>query len=169
MLAVAGSVLLLIQGSESQAQKASAASPPAPAAAAPRAVDACSLLSKAEMEAIAGGAMAEGKKLPAVPPASDDVAFSMCTWTTADGDNPIGVSVRISKKGDGAPAYARQVAVDSGLKVEDVDGFGDVAFWTGMQLQVFRGRHLQLIVNVMGHAGAKDKAVQVARKALAKL
>lgn len=163
MRVVAGLVLPLLVCTESRAQEAPLATPP------PAAADACTLLSKAEMEAIAGVPMAEGAKPSVVPPASADVTFSQCSWPTADGDTPIGVAVRFSKKGDGAPAYARQTAIDSGLKVEDVSGLGDVAFWTGMQLQVFRGAHLQVVVNVMGHAGAKDKAIQVARKALAKL
>jgi hypothetical protein len=133
------------------------------------AADACALLSKADMSAITGQPMADGAKPSVVPPASADVTFSQCTWTTAEGDDPVTVSVRTSKKGDGEPAYARQVAVDSGMKVEDVAGLGDAAFWTGMQLQVFRGRHLQIVVSLMGHAAPKDKAVQVARKALAGL
>jgi hypothetical protein len=136
-----------------------------PAAAA----DACALLTKAEMEAIAGRPMSAGAPPPAVPPKSPDVTFTQCSWPTADGDNPIGIGVRISKKGDGDPGYARQVAVDSGFKVEDVAGLGDVAFWTGIQLQVFRGKDLQIVVNIMGHRDAKEKAIQVARKALAKL
>jgi len=132
-------------------------------------VDACALLTRADVEAIAGRPMAEGAKPPMVPPASADVTVSMCSWTTPDGDDPIGVSVRVSKKGDSEPAYARQAAVDGGMKVEDVAGVGDVAFWTGIQLQVFRGKNVQLIVNIMGHSGAKEKAVLAARKALAKL
>ena len=133
------------------------------------AADACALITKAEMEAIAGQPMSAGAPPPATPPASPDVTFTQCSWPTADGDSPIGIGVRISKKGDSAPQYARQVAVDSGFKVEDVSGLGDVAFWTGIQLQVFRGKDLQLVVNVMGHRDAKEKAIQVARKALAKL
>jgi hypothetical protein len=133
------------------------------------AVDACALLTKAEMEAITGRPMSKGAPPPAVPPASADVTFTQCSWPTADGDDPIGIGVRISKKGDSAPAYARQTAIDSGFKVEDVAGLGDVAFWTGIQLQVFRGKDLQIVVSVMGHKDAKDKAIQVARKALARL
>jgi hypothetical protein len=133
------------------------------------AVDACALLTKAEIEAIAGRPMAKGAPPPAVPPASAGVTFTQCSWPTADGDDPIGLGVRISKKGDSAPAYARQTAIDSGFKVEDVPGLGDLAFWTGVQLQVFRGKDLQIVVNVMGHKDAKAKAIQVARKALARL
>ena len=137
----------------------------APASAA----DACALITKAEMETIAGRPMSAGAPPTVVPPKSPDVTFTQCSWPTADGDNPIGIGVRISKKGDGEPGYARQVAVDSGFKVEDVAGLGDVAFWTGIQLQVFRGKDLQLVVNIMGHRDGKEKAIQVARKALAKL
>jgi hypothetical protein len=133
------------------------------------AVDACALLTKAEIEAIAGRPMSKGAPPPAVPPASADVTFTQCSWPTADGDDPIGIGVRISKKGDSAPAYARQTAIDSGFKVEDVAGLGDLAFWNGIQLQVFRGKDLQVVVNIMGHKDAKEKAIQVARKALAKL
>ena len=139
-------------------------------AAAPAfAVDACALLTKVEVEAIAGRPMSKGAPPPAVPPASADVTFTQCSWPTADGDNPIGLAVRISKKGDGAPGYARQTAIDSGFKVEDVSGLGDLAFWNGIQLQVFRGKDLQIVVNVMGHKDGKAKAIQVARKALARL
>lgn len=133
------------------------------------ALDACTLITRAEMTAIAGRPMSAGAPPPALPPPSSDVTFSQCSWPTADGDSPIGISVRISKKGDSAPGYARQTAIDSGFKVEDVAGLGDLAFWTGIQLQVFRGKDLQIVVNVMGHKDARDKAIQVARKALAKL
>jgi hypothetical protein len=133
------------------------------------AVDACALLTQAEVEAIAGRPMSKGAPPPAVPPASADVTFTQCSWPTAAGDDPIGIGVRISKKGDSAPAYARQTAIDSGFKVEDVAGLGDLAFWNGIQLQVFRGKDLQIVVNIMGHKDAREKAIQVARKALAKL
>jgi hypothetical protein len=133
------------------------------------ALDACALVSKAEIEAIAGRPMAKGAPPPAVPPTSADVTFTQCSWPTPDGDDPIGLAVRISKKGDSAPGYARQTAIDSGFKVEDVSGLGDLAFWNGIQLQVFRGKDLQIVVNVMGHRDGKDKAIQVARKALARL
>jgi hypothetical protein len=131
--------------------------------------EACTLLTRADVEAIAGRPMAEGAKPPMVPPVSADVTLSMCSWTTPDGDDPIGVTVRTSKKGDSEPAFARQTAVDAGMRVEDVSGVGDVAFWTGLQLQVFRGKNVQLVVQVMGHREPKEKAVQVARKALLKL
>lgn len=156
-------MMRLMAGAALTVAAATAGAPPA------LAVDACALLTKAEVEAIAGRPMSKGAPPPAVPPASADVTFTQCSWPTADGDNPIGLSVRISKKGDGAPGYARQTAIDSGFKVEDVSGLGDLAFWNGIQLQVFRGKDLQLVVNIMGHKGGKEKAVAVARKALAKL
>jgi hypothetical protein len=154
MLAVAAPVVLLLQSGESRAQPAA---------------DACALVTKAEVEAIAGKPMTAGAKPSVLPPVSADVTFSQCTWTMPDGDGPITMSVRTSKKGDGEPAFARRTAVDMGMKVEDVSGVGDVAFWTGLQLQAFRGRHVQVVIQVSGQAAPRDKAVLLAKKALARL
>jgi hypothetical protein len=77
--------------------------------------------------------------------------------------------LRISSAGDNNPGYAKQVIIDSGIKVEDVSGVGDVAFWSGMQLQAFKGKNIQVIVNVYGFENEKEKAVQVAQKVIGKL
>ena len=127
--------------------------------------EACALVSKAEVAQIVGAAVDDPESRPGA--SSADVTFTQCTW--ASGFKSIGLGVRISKKGDSEPAYARQTMIDSGMKVEDVPGLGDTAFWTGMQLQAYRGKTHQVVVTVMGFDKAKERAVELARKALSKL
>ncbi len=61
--------------------------------------------------------------------------------------------------------------IDSGMKVEDVTGVGDAAFWTlGMnQLQTFKGTNIQAVISVFGFEKPKEKAIEVAKKTLEKL
>jgi len=110
---------------------------------------ACTLLSKAEAEGIVGEPVTDGKKGPE-PPSSKDVSVSQCVYASADGLKSLGVLVRRSARGDNSPGYARQTMVDSGMKVQDVAGVGDGAFWAGVQLQAFKGAGDQVVVTVMG-------------------
>jgi hypothetical protein len=138
---------------------------PQPAAA----NDACALVTTADVQQAVGAPVGDPERRPAA--SSADVTFTNCSWPSPDGFKSLGVGLRLSKKGDGDPAYARQTMAGSGMTVEDVAGLGDVAFWTvGMnQLQVFRGKHTQLTVTVLGFGQPKDVAIAVARKALEKL
>ncbi|HET8647128.1 MAG TPA: hypothetical protein VFO85_16645 [Vicinamibacteria bacterium] len=170
VFAAAALFLLSGCGPSRDARETAASPPPAaatPAAAPVRTTDACGLVTKAEVEQILGTAVGEPQSLPGA--SSADVSFTQCTFASPEGDKTLGVALRVSKKGDGQPEAARQVMVSSGAKVEDVPGLADAAFWAGMQLQAFRGRHAQLVVTVLGFPNGKDAAVQVARKALARL
>lgn len=129
---------------------------------------ACDLVSKDEMQAIIGEPLGEPEK-KAVPPPGATVAFSLCTYPSKDGMGSLGLGLRTSQKGDNDPAFARHTMVSNGFKVEDVPGLGDAAFWTGIQLEAFKGKHVQLVVSVTGFADAKGRAVKAARKALEKL
>jgi hypothetical protein len=151
--------------STAESPRAASAATTPPAATAP---DVCSLLAKADVQAIVGEPMGEPTKGPQVP-SSPDVTTSQCMYASADGMKSLSVLVRNSKRGDNAPGYSRQVMVDSGVKVEDVPGVADTAFWAGVQLQAFRGANLQVIVSVMGFARPRDAAVAVARKVLEKV
>ena len=137
----------------------------APAATIPHA---CSLLPKAEAEAVAGEPLGEPKKGPDAP-ASADVTSSQCLYASADGMRSMSVLVRHSKKGDNAPGYVRGVMKDSGMKVEDVPGLGDTAFWAGVQLQAFKGAHVQVVVSMMGFDRPRERATAAAGKTLEKL
>jgi hypothetical protein len=103
------------------------------------------------------------------PPPSPDVTLSQCLYASADGSQSMSVAVRHSKRGDNSPGYARQVMVDSGLKVNDVAGVGDTAFWTGVQLQAFKGAHFEVLVTMMGVDRPEERATAAARKVLDKL
>ncbi len=129
---------------------------------------ACMLLSAAEAEAIVGEPVRQAQMgpEPSYPP---HISSSQCVYATSDGGKSLGVLVRHSSNGDNAPAYARKTMADSGLKVEDVAGVGDAAFWAGVQVQAFKGANDQVIVTVMGFDPAKDKAVAAAKKVIDKL
>ena len=129
---------------------------------------ACALVSKAEMQAILGEPLAEPEKRASAPPGAA-VAFSLCAYPSEDGMKSLSVGLRTSQKGDNDPAFARQTMVNNGFQVEDVAGLGDAAFWTGLQLEAFKGKHVQVVVSVMGFKDAKGRAIAAARKALEKL
>ena len=149
-----------------EAEKTGApASVKAPAAAVGHA---CSLLPKAEAEAVVGEPLGEPKKGPDAP-ASADVTASQCLYASADGMRSMSVLVRHSKKGDNSPGYVRGVMKDSGMKVEDIPGVGDTAFWAGVQLQAFKGAHVQVVVSIMGFDRPRERATAAARKTLERL
>jgi hypothetical protein len=128
--------------------------------------DACTLVTRDEVQQIVGVPLAAPEKRPGT--SGPDVTFTQCAYASEDGMKSLSIGYRVSKKPDGGAPVARQAAVDAGMRVEDVAGLGDAAFWTGMQLQAFRGTNVQVVVSVFGIEGAKDKAVAVARRALAK-
>jgi hypothetical protein len=123
-------------------------------------------VSVADVQQVLGVPLDPPEKRPG--PATPDVTFTMCSFASADGMKSLTIGYRVSKKPDGGAGPARQAAVDAGMKVEDVPGLGDAAFWTGLQLQAFRGTNVQIAISTFGIDGAKDKAIAVARKALAK-
>lgn len=129
---------------------------------------ACGLLPKAEAEAVAGQPLGEPQKGPEAP-ASADVTASQCLYASADGTRSMSVLVHHSKKGDNSPGYVRGVMKDSGMKVEDVPGLGDAAFWAGVQLQAFKGAHVQVVVTMMGFDRPRERATAAARKVLERL
>lgn len=138
------------------------------AAAASSIPHACTLLPKAEAEAVAGEPLGEPKKGPEAP-ASADVTASQCLYASSEGTRSMSVLVRHSKKGDNSPGYVRGAMKDSGMKVEDVPGVGDAAFWAGVQLQAFKGAHVQVVVTMMGFDRPRERATAAARKTLERL
>ena len=157
-LAFAGAGCGTAEAEKSGAQASSAAA----AATIPHA---CSLLPKAEAEAVVGEPLGEPKKGPEAP-ASADVTTSQCLYASAEGMRSMSVLVRHSKKGDNSPGYVRGVMKDSGMTVEDVPGLGDAAFWAGVQLQAFKGAHVQVAVTMMGFDRPRERATAAARKTL---
>jgi hypothetical protein len=129
---------------------------------------ACALLPRADAEAVIGEPVGEPKKGPEAP-ASADVTTSQCMYATIDGQRSMSVLVRHSKKGDNSPGYVRKTMSDSGMKVTDVAGVGDTAFWAGVQLQAFKGANHQVVVTMMGIGRPQERAADAARKVLAKL
>ena len=137
-------------------------------AGAPEVPEACSVLSKEDVQNIVGEPVGDPEKGPNFPKGTG-VALSQCSYNSANGSKSMTLMLRISSAGDNNPGYAKQVIIDRGIKVEDVSGVGDVAFWSGMQLQAFKGKNIQVIVNVYGFENEKEKAVQVVQKVIGKL
>lgn len=128
--------------------------------------DACALVAPADVSQILGTPLDPPEKRPGA--SSPDVTFTQCSFASPDGMKSLTIGFRVSKKPDGGAGPARQAAVDAGMRVEDVPGLGDAAFWTGLQLQAFQGTNVQLVISTFGIDQAKDKSIAVARKALAK-
>ena len=132
-----------------------------------KAPQACSLLSKAELQKIAGEAIEEPQQRP--QPQNDKVKVTTCTYAGTEGIKSMSLLVRISNADDNSPDYVKQTMKDSGMNIEDVSGVGDSAFWTSMQLQVFKGKGIQLAISVFGFSNPKDLAIATAKKTLENL
>jgi hypothetical protein len=146
------------------------AAPPAasePAQPAETALDACALIPKAEVEAVAGRPVLDGQ--------SENIAnLSTCGW--ADPTAPAaGVIPRVAQlavlTGSGAAAAkgAYDISHSNAAETTPVNGLGDGAFWDGINryLHTYKGRH-QVSIYVDGNAGL-DVARGLAEKALSRL
>lgn len=128
---------------------------------------ACSLVSRADLEKMAGEKMEEPTEQP--QPASDKIKVKTCSYSAVEGIKSLSILVRVSNGDTNSPGYVKQSLKDSGMTVEDVTGVGDSAFWGSNQLQVFKGTGIQIGISVFGFQNSKDLAIVAAKKALESL
>jgi hypothetical protein len=138
-------------------------------------LDACTLMTKADVAAIMGQPYQDG-----VPGLQNDgsggtAAFSECRFAqVSDQLTEVRVFVRRSPVDDNTPAAIDQdrqsMRENFNATVRDVSGIGDVAFWavypSGKQLHVFKGGNLYLFVTLSSTLPDNDATIAKA-KALA--
>ncbi len=140
-----------------------------------KATDACSIIDKATIESVLGTKVTESALgLVHEPTAgADDAATSECSYILADGR--ASVMTRWSPINDNSKEaidLARNTMTATlkafgGGTVEDVAGLGKASMWVEKvgQLQSFIGEDRMVLITVPNGAGAKDKAIALAKKA----
>jgi hypothetical protein len=145
-------------------------------------LDACVLITKADVAAIMGQSFKDGEHGLENDGGGGAAAFSECRFAlTTDAFNKVSVFVRRSPVDDNSTAAIEQVRQtmreDFNATLHDVSGVGDVAFWavfaSGRQLHVFKDGNLYLFVSMSSKypddAMTLDKAKALAQKTLERL
>jgi hypothetical protein len=131
-------------------------------------VDACELLTKQEAEAILGQTAKDPKKQSEQVSPDGRSGFTLCGYEGV-GKGPSFSILARWQPGQNAKTAAEQVKSEVGTS-RDVQGLGDVAFWSGGQMHVFRGPYYLIVsVLVSRDSEALDLSQKVASKAVARL
>ena len=173
-----GSSLLACTSTKDADARAGAAKPGASEPRSPKLnrLDACALLSKAEVEQTLKQSVTSVDPERASEGSADTAASSQCSYKTV-ASQTVELFARRSPVADNS-AEAIQRVRDTMKEITqkepaEVKGLGDTAFWTaGRQLHVFAGGNLYFYVSMMNfkdEADARAKAAELARLALAKL
>jgi hypothetical protein len=177
-MAIGAALLLAGCGGDGAGNGATAASTATESGGMPsdwKATDACSIVDKAAIESVLGTTVTESA-LSAVhepTPGAGDAGMSECGYILADGRAT--VLTRWSPIADNSKEaidLARNT-MNATLKgfgggtVEDVAGVGKTSLWVEKmgQLQSFIGEDRMVLITVPSGAGAKDKAIALAKKA----
>lgn len=145
----------------------------------PESLQACEILSMADVEALIGGAVDEPRK---TFKEQDSPGFwmSMCNYYSQERQISLGITVKPhGKRENGRQAFAEYEtelasSLGSDYKLESVSGIGDAAGWdaSSKQLTVFKGPYLVIVGVVSPKLDAHDAlnlCKQVCNKFLAKL
>ena len=133
------------------------ARPPShPRTSAHTAIDACSLLTRAEAEAILG-------RLPGDPSGYTDGGKSMCTYAAVDTDTTVTVELWMRRQPASSAEFAR-IVVDGeeAGRVEPVEGLGGPAAWHD-----FGSGAINLWLDVFEHTTRADYRLRVESGSLA--
>jgi|GEM_PF-3432189 len=133
----------------------------------PGEIDACSLISKEEVEKILAAEMSEPKKGRSQKGSAERASFSECSYSSAEKGTSIYLSVyvRLTPFKDefhSTIQTVRKSFEQSDIEIKDINDIGDVAFWGGNQLHVFKGDHHYLIITLIG-INERDEAIEKAK------
>jgi len=145
-------------------------------------LDACTLITKADVAAIMGQPYQDGQHGLENDGSGGTAVFSECRFAlAADPFTKVSVFVRRSPVNDNTPSAIEQdrqsMRENFNATLRDVAGVGDVAFWavypSGRQLHVFKGGNLYLFVTLSSTFPDNDatiaKAKALAQKTLDRL
>jgi hypothetical protein len=136
-------------------------------------LDACALLSKAEVEKILAQSVTSADSGRVMAGTETTAATSQCAYKTGPAQT-VELFVRRSPVADNTPEAIQRVR-DTMKEITEktpleVAGIGDAAFWTAShQLHVFAQGNLYFYVSMMNfkdEATAKARAIELARQAL---
>lgn len=133
----------------------------------PKEIDACSFINQEAVAKIFNTEMSDPQKGRSQKGDAKKASFSECSFRSVDEGSGIYMSVYIRFtpfKDDyhAAIQNVRNSFSKSGITVTDISGLGEVAFWGGNQLHVFRGDNYYLIITLLG-VGDQDEAIEKAK------
>ncbi len=143
----------------------------------PKEIDACSYIDKSVVEKIFNAEMNEPKKGRSQKGDAKKASFSECSFTSAEEGSRFYMSVYIrftpfKDEYHTTIQSVRSSFKQSGIEIEDISGLGQVAFWGGNQLHVFKDDNYYIIITLLGadsNDDTKEKARTVARHVLGNL
>jgi hypothetical protein len=131
-------------------------------------LEVCAILTKEDLAAIVGEPIAEAKK-GEFPPGHPHVKVAQCTYKASKGLKSLDVLIKDSSRAADSPESVKKLMMDMRLKIEDVPGVSDTAFWSDSQLHAFKGKNLLVLVSVRGFQDPKGKSIKVAKFVLTKI
>jgi hypothetical protein len=156
-------LLLACDGDAPGARTYVDSAPPAEdAAPVPSPLDACALLTRDEVADVLGATPGDAIVGMNEPGDEQLAQVSQCTWPAQGAERTLSLLVRRAPTDQNTPAaidQVRETLRSAGLTLEDADGPGDVTFWTGTELHVFRGQREYVTV---GLTGFDDRAAALA-------
>jgi hypothetical protein len=134
-------------------------------------IDACSFIDKGSIENIFNTKMKDPKEGRSQKGTESKASFSECSFESSEEGARIFLSVyvRFTPFKDEYHTTIQSVRSSfkqSDIEIKDIDGIGEVAFWGGNQLHVFRGDNFYIIITLLGireQTESIDKAKEVAK------
>ena len=133
----------------------------------PKEIDACSFVDKEEVERIFDIKMKEPRKGRSQKGDANKASFSECSFES-DGEGSkifLSVYVRFTPFKDEYHATIQNVRnsfKQSDIEITDIEGIGEIAFWGGNQLHVFKGDNYYFIITLLG-IREQDEAIAKAK------
>jgi hypothetical protein len=127
--------------------------PPAADATTPGPLDACAVVTRDQVAEVLGTTPGDAIVGMTEPGDQTLAQVSQCTWPAQDSDRTLSILIRRAPTDQNTPAAIEQVREtlrSAGLTLRDTDGPGDVSFWTGSELHVFRGQREYVIIQLGG-------------------
>lgn len=133
----------------------------------PKEIDACSFINQEAVEKIFNAELKDPKKGRSQTGDSQKAAFSECSFESEDEGERIYLSVYIrftpfEDEYHSIIQSARSSFKQSDIEIKDIEGIGEVAFWGGNQLHVFKGDNYYLIITLLG-VSEQDEAIEKAK------
>lgn len=135
-------------------------------------VNACTFLTKADVEEVLGEEVNEGKEDLHTEGTENTAALSQCSYSSKSSNKNVSLMIRKSPVPDKTAGQSvKETLKESGIPVQDVTDLGITAFWSDPQLHIYHDEYLYLIVSVRGSGPEEslEKAKVIAKKIIKRI
>jgi len=129
-------------------------------------IDACSILTKEDVEEVFGEKMKEGRNEIQAEGEEENAALSQCTYYSQKSSRSVSLMIRTENdNSEFAIQKVRQTLELSRKEVTDLPDIGFTSFWAEPQLHIFKGVDQYLIISVQGFSSndSLEKAKAIAK------